>query len=70
MKPQKSKHNAPALRSTQLTVGNMTLDELKAQHKERVETNRRVEELKLSLLRITEHNTDQVVRLIRRWLNS
>ncbi|MBQ7457034.1 MAG: hypothetical protein IJS54_05485 [Desulfovibrio sp.] len=51
-------------------VGSMSLDELRAQHRERVETNRRVEELKLSLLRITEHNMDQAVRLIRRWLNS
>ncbi len=70
MTPPKSKSVSPALRSNQRTVGTLSLDELRAQHRERAETNRRVEELKLSLLRMTEHNMDQAVRLIRRWLKS
>ena len=44
------------------------IEELRAQRKARRETNRRVDELKLNLLRITEHHMDHVVRLIRRWL--
>ena len=70
MTPPKSKSTSPALRTSQHSVGSLSLEELRAQHRERVETNRRVEELKLSLLRMTEHNIDQVVRLIRRWLKS
>ncbi|MBQ9537384.1 MAG: flagellar M-ring protein FliF [Desulfovibrionaceae bacterium] len=44
------------------------LEELRTQHRSRLETNRRVEQLKVNLLRITESNMDQTVRLLRRWL--
>ncbi len=47
-----------------------SLEELRAQRRERVETNRRVEDLKLRLLRMTEQHMDQAVRLIRRWLRA
>ena len=47
-----------------------SLEELRAQRRERLETNRRVEDLKLRLLRITEQHMDQAVRLIRRWLRA
>lgn len=70
MTQPKSKAAAPAVRSGSMMVGNLTLDELRTQHRERVETNRRVEELKVSLFHITEHSMDQAVRIIRRWLKS
>ncbi|MBO4335732.1 MAG: flagellar M-ring protein FliF [Desulfovibrio sp.] len=50
--------------------GAPSLEELRAQRRERAETNRRVEDLKLRLLRITEQHMDQAVRLIRRWLRA
>ncbi|MBQ7608462.1 MAG: hypothetical protein IJU76_10925 [Desulfovibrionaceae bacterium] len=70
MAPPKPKETSFVPATRRMTVGTLSLDELKAQHRERVESNRRVEELKLSVLRITEHNIDQVVRIIRRWLRS
>ncbi|MBO4369068.1 MAG: flagellar M-ring protein FliF [Desulfovibrio sp.] len=51
-------------------VSTTNLEELRAQHRERMQTNKRVDELKLRLLRITDHHMDQAVRLIRRWLRS
>ena len=43
-----------------------SLEELRAQRRERAETNKRVEDLKLRLLRITEQHMDQVVAEGRR----
>ncbi len=70
MAPPKSKEKFLVPATRRMNVGSLSLDELKAQHRERVESNRRVEQLKLSVLRMTEHNVDQVVRIIRRWLRS
>lgn len=67
MKPQKSKTTAVAV-VAEGGVAPLSLDELKAQRRERLDTNRRIENLKLNLLRMTEQNIDQAVRLIRRWL--
>ncbi|MBQ7617811.1 MAG: flagellar M-ring protein FliF [Desulfovibrio sp.] len=67
MKPQKSKSKDLVL-SGQGGVSPLSLDELREQRRARLETNRRIESLKLSLLRSAEQNIDQAVRLIRRWL--
>ncbi|MEG6503011.1 MULTISPECIES: flagellar M-ring protein FliF [unclassified Desulfovibrio] len=45
------------------------LAQLKALRLAQRETNQRVEELKLRLVRITEQHMDQAVRLIKRWLS-
>ena len=45
-----------------------TLDELRAMRRARRETNQRIEQLKVTLLRMSEHNIEQAVRLLRRWL--
>lgn len=45
-----------------------SLAQLKALRHAQKETNRRVEELKLRLFRITEQHMDQAVRLIKRWM--
>lgn len=45
-----------------------SLAQLKALRHAQKETNRRVEELKLKLFRITEQHMDQAVRLIKRWM--
>lgn len=46
-----------------------SLAELRAQRRAQRETNQRVEELKLRVLRFTEQNMEQAVRLIKRWLS-
>ena len=43
------------------------LAELRALRKAQRDHSRRVEELKLRLLQLTEHNWDQAVTLIKRW---
>ena len=45
------------------------IEELRAQRKARLEINQRVDNLKVSLMRIADHNLDHAVRLLRRWLN-
>ena len=45
-----------------------SLAELRAQRRAQRETNQRVEELKLRVLRFTEQHMEQAVRLIKRWL--
>lgn len=47
-----------------------SLAELKAIRLAQKATNRRVEELKLKLFRMTEQHMDQAVSLIRRWLDN
>ena len=42
---------------------------MRVQHRERNMVNRRIEELKLRVMRLTERQMDQAVRLIRRWLH-
>ena len=59
----RQKPSAPAL-----PEDGPSLEELRAQRRARVQTNKRVEDLKLRLLRITESHMDQAVRIIRRWL--
>lgn len=45
------------------------LAELKAIRLAQKATNQRVEELKMRLFRMTEQHMDQVVSLVRRWLD-
>lgn len=45
-----------------------TMAELKALRLAQKAANRRVEELKMRLFRMTEQHMDQAVSLIRRWL--
>ncbi|MBO5490199.1 MAG: flagellar M-ring protein FliF [Desulfovibrio sp.] len=45
-----------------------SLAKLRAQRRAQRETNQRVEELKLRVLRFTEQHMEQAVRLIKRWL--
>lgn len=52
----------------EVEVRDPNLEELRAQRRARREVNQRVEALKVNLLRICEHNVEQAVRLIRRWL--
>lgn len=56
MKPQKPSAPDPALAQR------------RALRQAQRETNRRVEDLKLRVLRFSEQHMDQAVRLIRRWL--
>lgn len=65
MAPQKPKQREGEVALRERTP---KLEEMRAQRRARRETNRRVEELKMTLLRITEHHMDHAVRLIRRWL--
>ncbi len=46
------------------------LEELRAIRLAQRETNRRVEELKMDLFRITEQHMDQAVSLLRRWMGN
>jgi len=46
-----------------------SLSELRAIRLAQRATNQRVEELKVRLYRLAEHNMEQTVSLIRRWLN-
>lgn len=47
---------------------NINFEELRAQRRARLEMNRRIEALKVSLLRMTDKNMEHAVRLVRRWL--
>ena len=44
------------------------LAELRAQRRAQKETNQRIEELKVRVIRFTEQHMEQAVRLIKRWL--
>ena len=47
-----------------------TLEELRARRLERREVNKRVDELKTKLFRMTEGHMEQTVRVIRGWLKA
>ncbi len=47
-----------------------SLAELRAFRHAQKETNRRVEELRLRLFRMTEQHMDQAIRIIKRWLDA
>lgn len=47
-----------------------SLAELRAYRHAQKETNRRVEELRLRLFRMTEQHMDQAIRIIKRWLDA
>ena len=49
-------------------MGEMSLEELRAHHRARRESNHRIEDLKVHLMRIAEQHMDHAVRVIRRWL--
>lgn len=47
-----------------------SLAELRAYRHAQKETNRRVEELRLRLFRMTEQHMDQAIRIIKRWMDA
>lgn len=47
-----------------------SLADLRAYRHAQKETNRRVEELRLRLFRMTEQHMDQAIRIIKRWLDA
>lgn len=61
---RKTSNLAPATGSA-----SRSLTELKAIRLAQKATNQRVEELKLKLFRLTEQHMDQVVSLVRNWLD-
>ena len=58
-----------AQRKSKRPLSSLLTDEMRMQHKERLVVNRRIEELKVRLLRLTDQQMEQVVRLIRRLLH-
>ncbi|MBQ7738085.1 MAG: hypothetical protein IJT59_00300 [Desulfovibrionaceae bacterium] len=44
-----------------------SLDELRAMRRARRETNKRIEELKISLLRMCERDIEPAIRILRGW---
>lgn len=47
-----------------------TLEELRIRRQERREVNKRVDELKLKLFRLTEGHMEQTIRVLRTWLST
>ncbi|WP_300774690.1 flagellar M-ring protein FliF [uncultured Desulfovibrio sp.] len=47
-----------------------SLAELRAYRHAQKETNRRVEDLRLRLFRMTEQHMDQAIRIIKRWMDA
>ncbi|MBQ9453148.1 MAG: flagellar M-ring protein FliF [Desulfovibrio sp.] len=54
--------------SAVLSPSGPELAELRAQRRAQRETNQRIEELKLRVIRFTDQHMEQAVRLIKRWL--
>ena len=46
------------------------LEELRAQRRARRETNKRIEQLKINILRLVERDIEQCVRILRSWIAS
>ena len=65
MKPKQ-----PNVRSAAGEGQTPSLADLRAYRHAQKETNRRVEELRLRLFRMTEQHMDQAIRIIKRWLEA
>jgi hypothetical protein len=61
--------NKPGLPSGRRDAPDSSLSDLKALRRAQKEINRRVEELKLLLFRISERHMEQTVSIIRRWIS-